>query len=222
MIRIRYLAPLLAASALTLSIATPAMAGKTDRAREAIAAAQAKIDAAQAVGATADTPHQVAMAKAELARAKEDFSSLHQDEAIEAAIHASALADAAIGDAQKHKDAAIAAERHDKIDAVNTAQDQASRAQAEAAEANARAASAQQMSANASAQAASDRAIAAAAMDHHDQQVETTVTTQQDAAPAPRAVVHRKVTRKRVIHRKVRVHAAPAAMTRTTTTVTTH
>ncbi len=222
MMRIRFLAPLLAASALSLAITTPVQAGKTDRAREAIAAAQAKIQAAQAVGAAADTPHQVAMAQAELARAKESFSSHHQDEAIQAAIHASALADAAIGDVQQHKNADLAAERHDKVDAINTAQDQASRAQQDAADANARAANAQQMAATSAAQAASDRAITAAALDHHDSQVETTVTTQQVAAPAPRAAVHRKVLRKRVIHRKVRVHAAPAAVTRTTTTVTTH
>lgn len=225
MFKSRLLVSLMAASAMTLAIATPAHAGKADRARQAIAAAEAKIQAAQTTGAATDMPRRVAAAQAELARAKEDLSAGRKDEAIETAIHSGALADAALGEAQKHKDDALASEQQAKVEAVVSAQQQTSQAQVDAAQANARADNAQQSAANSAAQAADARALAAAALQQQAQppQVETTVTTQQVAVPAHKAT-HRTVVRKRVTHRKVRhaVTPAPVSMTRTTTTVTTH
>ena len=181
----RLVASLLAASALSIAVATPAHAGKADRARQAIAAAEAKIQAAETTGAAADMPRRVAAARAELARAREDLSARRKDEAIETAIHAGALADAALGEARKHHDEALAAEQQAKVDAVASARQQTSQAQIELSEANARAANAQQSAANSAVQAADARAMAAssaaqaAALQQPSPQVETTVTTQQ-------------------------------------------
>lgn len=225
MIRTRLLASLLAATALTFTAAGPAHAGKTDRAREAIAAAEAKIQAAETSGAEVDMPRRVAAARAELARAREDLSSHRKDEAIDTAIRAGALADAALGEARKHKDEALAAEQQAKVDAVVSAQQQTSQAQVEAARANARADNAQQSAAISAAQAADARAVATTALQQQAQQpqVETTVTT-QTATPVARKTTRSKVVRKRVVHhRKVTRTVAPAsAVTRTTTTVVTH
>ena len=49
-------ASLLASSALALAVTTPAAAGKADRAREAIAAAEAKLHTAESVGAASEVP----------------------------------------------------------------------------------------------------------------------------------------------------------------------
>jgi len=70
MSRTTIFASLLATSALSLAVATPAFAGKTERAREAIAAAEAKIHTAESLGATADAPRDLAEARAALATAK--------------------------------------------------------------------------------------------------------------------------------------------------------
>jgi len=70
MLRKTLFAPLLAASAMALAVATPAYAGKADRAREAIAAADAKIHTAETMGAGSKMPHQTADARAALYMAK--------------------------------------------------------------------------------------------------------------------------------------------------------
>ncbi len=108
MLRNTIFASLIASSALTLVMATPAAAANTtDRAREAIAAAEAKIHTAEAMGAAADAPRDTAAANAALAQAKEDFAIRHRDVAIEEAFYASARADAVIGMVQQHKNAAL-------------------------------------------------------------------------------------------------------------------
>lgn len=215
----RMLASLLAATALVASVSTPALAGKADRAREAIAAAEAKIQAAQTTGAGTELPRHVAEAQAELARAKEALASHHKDEAISTAIHASALADVAIGESQKRKEDAMRAEQDAKASEVMAAQQQASNAQAQASEANARAASAQQSAAVSAAQAADARTAAAIATAQPAQV--TTVTTEQ-ATVAPRKVTHRTVVRKkRLVHHRTATAPVATAVTRTTTTVTT-
>src|SRR4051794_30307036 len=110
MFRKSMIAPLLAASAMALTV-TPAYAGKADRARQAIAAAEAKIHTAETMGAATDLPHEAADARASLALAKEKLSAGHKSESIEEAIHAQQLADTAIGVMQRHQDQAMAAER---------------------------------------------------------------------------------------------------------------
>ena len=63
------IALLAASSAVALAMATPAAADKTaDRAREAIAAAEAKIHTAESIGASTDAPRDTAQARAALAR----------------------------------------------------------------------------------------------------------------------------------------------------------
>ncbi|HEX2816989.1 MAG TPA: hypothetical protein VHN39_11370, partial [Phenylobacterium sp.] len=112
MFRKTILASLLVSSAMTLAIATPASAAsKADRAREAIAAAEAKLQTAESLGAATDAPRDTADARAALATAKEDFKSGDREPAIREAIRASALADTAIGLAQRHKDNAVASAR---------------------------------------------------------------------------------------------------------------
>src|SRR5438034_1016473 len=59
-----FLTSLLASGALVLAISTPAQAGKSDRAREAIAAAEAKIHTAETIGASTETPGVTAAARA--------------------------------------------------------------------------------------------------------------------------------------------------------------
>ena len=98
MLRKTLFASLLATSALTLAIAAPAgAASKADRAREAIAAAEAKIHTAENLGAATDAPRDTADARASLAAAKEDFANGDREPAIQAAIRASALADTLFG-----------------------------------------------------------------------------------------------------------------------------
>lgn len=94
---------LLMATALCLSFAAPAYAeGKADRARAAIAEAQTKIDTAESMGTSTAQPGRTAEANAALARAKENLAAGHKPEAIAEAIHASALADTALGQMQKN------------------------------------------------------------------------------------------------------------------------
>ena len=75
MLRKTLFASLIASSAITLALAQPAAAASTsDRAREAIAAAEAKVHTAENLGATSDAPRDAADARAALASAKEDFA----------------------------------------------------------------------------------------------------------------------------------------------------
>jgi hypothetical protein len=194
MFRKTMFAPLLAASAMALT-ASPVYAGKADRAREAIAAAEAKIHSAETMGAGSEMPHEAADARASLALAKEKLSAGHKSESIEEAIHAQQLADTAIGAMQHHQDQAMAAERNAHSQDV--------------AAANQRAEVAQQQAANSAADAAAARNAAIAAQ-NQPAQVETTVTTQQPAARAShRTAVRRTTTTKRTV-------VAPSTTTTTT------
>ncbi|MCW1382829.1 hypothetical protein OLX02_08330 [Novosphingobium sp. KCTC 2891] len=207
----RLIFSVVSASALALSMASPAHAGKADRARQAIAAAQAKIDAAATTGAGIEVPHQLADAKATLARARENLASHHKPEAIDAAIEAQALADAALGEVQKHKQQAALVQQQ-------VAQDQAAIAQQQAAQANARADAAQQSAAISAQQAADARIAAASAAQTKPPapaSVETTVTT-QTAASTPRVTHHTRVVKKRA----ARHHVAASTAARVTTTTT--
>jgi hypothetical protein len=179
-------ASLLASSAMALAVTTPAHADKTDRAHEAIAAAEAKIHTAETLGASTEAPGQTAEARAALAIAREDLKAGHKSASISSAIRASALAETAIGELQRSKDDAVASANASAREGVAAAQDQAAAAQdqaitarQQAAEANARADAAQQSAATSAADAAAARNAAAIAA--QTPQVETTVTTQQPA-----------------------------------------
>jgi hypothetical protein len=221
MFRKTLIASLLATSAMTLAIASPAAAGKSDRAREAIAAAEAKVHTAENLGTGAEVPRETADARAALAVAQEDFKSGHKEDAIQDAIHASALADTAIGISQRHKDAALASARdaqrataQNAADQVGAAKDQAVTAQQQAADANARAESAQQAAASSAADAAAARnaaAMAAAQPPAPAPQVETTTTTSH--ATAGHRTTHKVV-------RRTTSGAAPASSTDQVTTTT--
>jgi len=211
MLRTKIFVSLLASSALTLALAAPATAASTkDRAREAIAAAEAKIHTAETLGADMDSPRDTAEARAALANAREDLKSGRKEPAIHEAIRASALADTAIGISQQHKDNAIASARDDQKataeaaqdqvaaakDQAAAAQDQAVSAQQQAAEANARAEAARQAAASSAADAAAARNAAAmtAAQAPPAPQVETTVTTQRSSGAHRTTRTKTKVT----------------------------
>ena len=237
MFRITHFAPLLAVSAMALVLSTPALAGKADRAREAIAAAEAKIHTAETMGSGADMPHQTADASAALAMAREELASGKKSPAIADAIRASALADAAIGEMQHRKDRALAEAQQNGRNAVDAARQQtdfaqqlAASAQQQTAEANGRAAMAQQsaaISANAAmtaqnaANAANAQSAANVAALALPARVETTVTTDQPvASPVTQRTVTRRTTRRHVVrHHRART-AAPVSHVTTTTVVT--
>lgn len=230
MLRKTLFASLLASSTLTLAFAPPATAASTsDRAREAIAAAEAKIHTAETLGTGADAPRDTAEARAALATAKENFKSGHKEPAIHEAIRASALADTAIGVSQQRKEAAIASARDDQRATANAAQDQVAAAQGQAAAAQDQAVSAQQQAAEANMRAESARTSAAAsaadaaaarnaaamtaAQTPPAPQVETTVTTQR-AGTARHTTTRAKVTTRHT------TPAAPSEQITTTTKVT--
>lgn len=203
-------------AALSMLSASPVAAeGKGDRAKAAVAEAQGKIDALNAMDARGEVPRMSADAMAALRSAQDQLRAGHKDAAIEAAHSASHIADTAIGVAQRERresnaaaqaDAAMAAQAQVAAarDQAAAAQDQAADAQQRADAANARAASAEQAASAAAADAAAVRASV--------QQPATSVTTEttRTAAVAPR-VVHRTVHR--TVHR-----ARPAVVTEKTTT----
>ncbi|MDB5708158.1 MAG: hypothetical protein JWL96_228, partial [Sphingomonas bacterium] len=85
--------------AMTALVAMPVSAfaeGKTDQARKAIAAAQAKIDAANTVGAAGDAPRFQHEAVSALQLARDELAHHDKDAAIRDAQHASQLADMAL------------------------------------------------------------------------------------------------------------------------------
>lgn len=217
--RSRTLIALLLAGSLAAGSASPALAGKSDRAAQAIAAAQAKIDSAKTIGAGTEVPRRVAAAQAELARASEAKQSGHNEEAIQIAIHAQAMADAILGETAARKDADAAATRAAAQNQTAAAQSQAEAARAEAAAANARAEAAQQAAQQSAQQAAVATQAAVAAQTPppapaaEPTKVETTVTT---ATPAG---THRTVKKKVVVHRKAK--ASGATVTTATTRVST-
>jgi len=183
--------------------------GKTSQARRAIAAAQAKIDASNIVGASGDAPRLHAQAVAALHVAQDELAHSAKDEAIRDANHASELADMALTASQRERT---------QSQAAATAQ-----AQHDAAEANARASAAQAAAAAAQADAAAARSTPPVVVQTPTPpapapQTEATVTTShtdQVAAASP-AKTKRRVVRRRVVH-----HPA-AHTTRTTLTVKTH
>ena len=108
MLRNTLLASLLVSSAVAVAVTTQARAGEVERAREAIAAADAKIHTAESLGAGAELPGRTAEARAVLAHARADFASDHRDRAIYDAVRASALADGVIAELQNRKDSSVA------------------------------------------------------------------------------------------------------------------
>jgi hypothetical protein len=182
---------LLAASALALVSVQANAEGKGDRAQQAIAAAQAKVDVAKSMGGSTELPHGVAEADAALNTAKEEASAGNKEEAIHDAIHAQSLADTSIGEMQKRKDAAMADQQQAAAAQNEAAQQQVAAAQNQAADANARAGAAEQSAAQ-SAQAAQTAADAA----NRPAQVQTTVTTHESSHPkvATKKVVTKHTT----------------------------
>jgi len=212
MLRNTVFSSLLASTALAMAVASPAHAGERDRAREAIAAADAKIHTAETLGAGVETPAATAEARALLATAREDLERGHKSEAIDHAIHAQALADTATGELQRRKNDSLAAAQAEQQATAAQAQDQVLSAQQQAADANARANAAEQAAARSAADAEAARNAAAAAQT--PAQVETTVTTQH-AAPA------RRTTHTRVVKRTTTAaRAAPATTSDQVTTTT--
>ena len=194
-----------AALAALMVLSGPASAGKEDRAKQAIAAASAKVDAANKVGASGEVPGLQAEAAHNLATAKELLAAGHKSDAIAAANRAIALADTAIGKTQQNQNAQVGA-----------VADAAVSAQQDAAAANARAAAAEQAAAAASADAAAARAappvIVAPAPATTTVQTETVRSSSVAVAPKKKVVV-KQSTRK---------PTGRAAVTeKTTTTVTT-
>ena len=142
--------------ALALTLAAPA-AAQDGRARESIAAAEAKLNAAEKVGAGVETPRAAAEARAVLNTAKEALARGEEKAAIDGAIRAQAMADAALGVTQQNKNEAIAAtaaEAEANRATATQATVEAQAARAQAAEATARADSAQQSAAMSAADAA--------------------------------------------------------------------
>lgn len=205
-------------SALLALGTVPAYAGwgKADRAHAEISAAQAKVDAANKIGASGNTPAMIARAQAELNLAKQNVEDGHKDTAIDQAIDAGRLADTAMGEAHQASSNAAASRVADANAQAQQAQQDAADAQADAqqkvADANARAA-------DASASAQSSAASAAAAQENLDAMrnqpptVVTTTTEKTTSRTPTHRVVHKVVRRPAVSH--------TAVAERTTTTVTT-
>jgi hypothetical protein len=194
---------LVATTGLTVPTAASAE-GKTDQARKAIAAAQAKIDAANIVGAAGDAPRLHAEAVRILHIAQDELNHHAKDEAIRDATRASELADQALAASQR--------ERTSEQQAATSA------AQAQAAEANARAADAQAAAAAAQADAAAARAAPPVVVQQSAPEpapTTTTVTTTETVKDSAAAPVHRRVVHKRVVHKKP---VKTATHTKTTTT----
>src|SRR5258708_6374080 len=201
---------LVASAALILPTASFAES-KTSQARRAIAAAYAKIDASNIVGASGDAPRLHAQAVAALHVAQDELAHSAKDEAIRDANHAAELADMALTASQRERSDAQAAA---------TAQ-----AQHDAADANARAAAAQAAAAAAQADAAAARSSPpvivqtptppAPAPAPQTEATVTTTHTDQVATASPAEV------KRRVVHHRA-VHHPTAHTTKTTMTVKTH
>jgi hypothetical protein len=195
------------AGATVLAVSTSAYAeGKTDQARKAIAAAQAKIDAANIVGAAGDAPRFHAQAVTTLHVAQDELNHHAKDAAIRDATRASELADMALAASQR--------QRTDEQRATTEA------AQSQAAQANARAADAQAAAAAAQADAAAARSAPPVVINTPPAPAAptaTTVTTTETEATASPATspARKKVVRHTVHHRR------PVRHTRTTTTTVT-
>lgn len=211
MVRTRFFMSLLASSAVVAMATAPAHAGEVERAREAIAAADAKIHTAETLGSGVEAPAATAEARAELATAREDFQNDHRGDAMRHAIQAQALADTAIGDLQQRKNDRLAAAHAAERENAAAAQAQVNAAQQQAADANARATAAEQSAAQSAAEAENARNAAAAAQ---SQQVETTVTTEH------KGVAHHASKTKVVKRKSTSTPTTSEEVTTTTTHVT--
>ncbi len=204
-------------SFLLAATAMPVLAGEADRARQAIAAAQGKIDAAAKAGADATAGLPLAQARDALMSAKARLDRGRKEEAISDAQHASELADRAnvVG-----QDRRVAAERNGRMNAeasAASARDSAAAAGDRAAAAQTEAAAAKSDAANANAEATALRNAPAPAP-----------VIVETPAPAPVATTvattHTRVVRparratRRVVVRPAR---AAVAVDKTSTTVTT-
>ncbi len=204
-------------STLLALAAFPAHASESDRIRQTIVAAQAKIDAGDKIGASNIAPGIQSQAKAELANAQDLFSHHKKDEAMRAAQHAADLADQAVM-AANHRQ--VGAERDARKDAETAAAVNGARANAAtqaATDSAAQAASANQAAAAAAAEAS---ALRNAPPPPPPAPVTTTVTTDTTKVVEPGTT---SVTTHVVpAHRVTRVHHHPgrvvAAKTKTTVT----
>lgn len=167
-------------------------------------------------------PHQTADARAALAMAREKLSAGHKSTSIAEAIRASALADAAIGEMQRHQERMLANERQARTDSLAAAQlqtafaqQQAASAQQQTVDANARANVAQQSAAVSANEAAVARGAVILGAQTQPALVETTVTTEQQARVGTRPVTRTITTRRRATPA-----TAPAGRVTTTTTIT--
>ena len=129
-----------ALGALLLSTSPVLASSNEGRARAAIAAADAKIEAAGQVGAAGEAPRLTAEAQAALRTAREELARGHERKAFDAANHAAQLADTALGAAQRSRAESESAARTEAERSAAAAQEQAAAAtaRAEAAEQAAR------------------------------------------------------------------------------------
>lgn len=212
------LAGAVAISALVVS--APVLAqGKHDRAKMAMAAAQAKITSAGNLGTAGEAPRLLIQAQAALRSAHEDLSAGHKEASIRDANHASELADMAMAKSKAEHEADVSTQRQDAAAAVNDAQQQAADAQASAAAANDRANAANARANNAEQAASAAQAQAEAAQEAAMQPpVATSVTTQTTSSGASSTTVHHPVVHHRVVHHRVTHHTVHHPATTTTTT----
>jgi hypothetical protein len=197
------------AGATVFTVSMPAHAeGKTDQARKTIAAAQAKIDAANIVGAAGDAPRLHAQAVTTLHVAQDELAHHAKDEAIRDATRASELADMA-----------LAASTHER---TNEQRASVEAAQSQAAQANARASEALTAAAAAQADAAAARATPPVIIQTSPPTAPpatTTVTTTETEGTEVRPATS---AGKKTVRHTVRHRAPVHRHTRTTrTTVTT-
>jgi hypothetical protein len=209
--RINRLARAAGLSLVLAAAAVPAFAGEADRARQAIAAAQAKIDAAAKAGADTTAGLPLAQARDSLASAEERLQRGRKEEAISDAQHASELADRAIVVGQDRRVGAERAERRNAEAAAATAQQSAADANARAAAAGERADAAQSAAATAQAEADAARNAPPVVIEQPAPTQTTVATTEtKTVKPAHRAT-----------RRVVTMPATPAVIAdKTTTTVT--
>ncbi len=226
-----FFASLLASTAL-VAATTPVQAGQDERARQAIAAAEAKLQTATTLGTGLSAPYDTAEARAALATAKEKLARGREKAAIDAALQAQSMADAAVIEMQRRKDAELASANAAAREGVAAAQGETAIARDRAAAAQVEAGVAQQQAASAEARAnAAELSAAVSAVDaaaarnaaadamNKPTQVETTVTTQQPAA-ARRSTTTTTVKKKpaAISSTTVRTTPAPAPAQVTTTT----
>ena len=194
----------IAAAALLALPTTASAEGKTDQARKAIAAAQAKIDAVNIVGAAGDAPRLHAEAVRALHIAQDELNHHAKLDAVRDATRASELADQALVASQR----ARTNEQRSATDAAHTP----------AANANERAADAQAAAARAQADAAAARAAPPVVIQTPAPAAPTTTTvnttTTDDDHAAPPA-------RHRVVRRATHHHHPARHTVHTTATITT-